>query len=68
MKVQDNEQQKIYIDTSLGTLMAICPICVREFGCNKRFHVYADIVGRRRQYYCSYRCFKERPVKIRKCK
>lgn len=29
--------------------------------CNKTYHVYTALAGRRRQYYCSYHCFKQRP-------
>ncbi|MFQ9936258.1 MAG: hypothetical protein ACLRXQ_09980 [Phascolarctobacterium faecium] len=37
------------------------PICGKEFSCNKTYHVYTALAGRRRQYYCSYHCFKQRP-------
>ena len=30
-------------------------------GGNKTYHVYTALAGRRRQYYCSYHCFKQRP-------
>ena len=42
-------------------LTVTCPICGREFGCNKTYHVYTALVGRKRQYYCSYSCYKQRP-------
>ena len=45
----------------LGGLTVKCPICGREFGCNKTCHVYTALVGRKRQYYCSYSCYKQRP-------
>ena len=35
-------------------LTVTCPLCGREFGCNKTHHVYTALVGRKRQYYCSY--------------
>jgi primosomal protein N' len=38
-----------------------CPLCGREFGCNKTHHVYTALVGRKRKYYCSYSCYKQRP-------
>ena len=41
-------------------LMQICPICGKEFACNKTHHVYMERVGRKRLYYCSYSCFKLR--------
>lgn len=44
----------------LRGLTVICPICGREFGCNKTHHVYIALVGRKRQYYCSYSCYKQR--------
>ena len=44
----------------LGGLTVKCPICGREFGCNKTYHVYPALVGRKRQYYCSYSCYKQR--------
>ncbi len=47
--------------TSLKGLLQICPICGKEFSCNKSYHVYTALVGRRRQYYCSYKCYKQRP-------
>ena len=45
----------------LGGFVMTCPICGKEFGCNKAFHVYTALVKRRRQYYCSYSCYKQRP-------
>ncbi|WP_443935943.1 hypothetical protein [Phascolarctobacterium faecium] len=45
----------------LGGLVMKCPICGKEFGCNKAYHVYTALVRRRRQYYCSYSCYKQRP-------
>ena len=45
----------------LAALTIQCPICGREFGCNKTYHVYTALVKRRRQYYCSYSCYKKRP-------
>ena len=44
-----------------GGLVVTCPICGKEFGCNKTYHVYTALVRRRRQYYCSYTCYKQRP-------
>lgn len=43
-----------------GLLIEQCPLCGREFSCNKSFHVYTSLVGRRRVYYCSYSCYKKR--------
>ena len=48
------------IDVCRGLTMT-CPVCGREFGCNKIYHVYTALVGRKRQYYCSYSCYKQRP-------
>ena len=31
-------------------LTVTCPLCGREFGCNKTHHVYTALVGRKRQY------------------
>ena len=45
----------------LKSLLEVCPICGKEFSCNKTYHVYTALAGRRRQYYCSYHCFKQRP-------
>jgi len=45
----------------INGLTMTCPICGREFGCNKTYHVYTALTGRKRQYYCSYSCYKERP-------
>lgn len=42
---------------SLAFLTVQCPICGREFGCNKAYHVYTALVKRKRQYYCSYSCY-----------
>lgn len=41
-------------------LTMTCHVCGCEFGCNKTYHVYTALVGRKRQYYCSYSCYKER--------
>ena len=43
------------------SLMMTCPLCGREFGCNKTYHLYTALVGRKLQYYCSYSCYKQRP-------
>lgn len=45
----------------LGGLVVTCPICGKEFGCNKAYHVYTALIRRKRQYYCSYSCYKQRP-------
>lgn len=37
----------------------ICPICGKEFSCNKAYHVYTARIRRKRQYYCSYSCYKK---------
>ena len=39
----------------LKSLLEVCPICGKEFSCNKTYHVYTALAGRRRQYYCSGR-------------
>lgn len=44
----------------LRGLVVECPVCRREFVCNKSYHVYTALVGRKRQYYCSYSCYKKR--------
>ena len=31
-------------------LTVTCPLCGREFGCNKTHHVYTALVGRKRQF------------------
>lgn len=56
-------EDAIYREPRSGTngLTMICPICGKEFGCNKAYHVYTALVGRRRAYYCSYSCYKKRP-------
>jgi hypothetical protein len=46
---------------NLRSLTVKCPICGKEFGCNKNYHVYTALVSRKRQYYCSYSCYKKRP-------
>ena len=64
VKVQINTwEEAISIDNKrgLGGLTVACPICGREFGCNKTYHVYTALVGRKREYYCSYSCYKKRP-------
>lgn len=48
------------VPSSLSGLTVLCPICGREFGCNKAYHVYTARTGRKRQYYCSYSCYKKR--------
>ncbi|WP_307760650.1 hypothetical protein [uncultured Phascolarctobacterium sp.] len=45
---------------SVDGLMVVCPICGREFGCNKTLHVYKSMAGRKRQYFCSYSCYQQR--------
>lgn len=52
---------KKYNRNDMGGLIAICPVCGREFSCNKTYHVYTALISRKRQYYCSYSCYKQRP-------
>ena len=52
---------KKYKSENLGGLTVTCPICGKEFGCNKAYHVYTALIRRKRQYYCSYSCYKQRP-------
>ena len=47
--------------SGIESLMMKCPICGREFSCNKTYHVYTALLARKRQYYCSYSCFNKRP-------
>ena len=47
--------------SGIESLMMKCPICGREFSCNKTYHVYTAFLARKRQYYCSYSCFNIRP-------
>lgn len=49
------------IQPGLNGLTVRGPICGREFGCNKTYHVYTALVGRKRQYFCSFSCYKKRP-------
>lgn len=49
------------ITRTIKSLLAVCPICGREFPCNRSYHVYTALTDRCRKYYCSYRCFKQRP-------
>ena len=42
--------------SGIESLMMKCPICGREFSCNKTYHVYTAFLARKRQYYCSYSC------------
>lgn len=49
------------ISVNLRTLTVLCPICSKEFGCNKTHHVYTALVKRKREYYRSYSCYKKRP-------
>lgn len=44
----------------LDRLTMPCPICGKEFACNKTYHVYTALVARKRQYFCSYSCYKRR--------
>lgn len=46
--------------SGIESLMMKCPICGREFSCNKTYHVYTALLARKRQYYCSYSCFNKR--------
>lgn len=43
-------EEVINKNTTLGLngLTVRCPICGREFGCNKTYHVYTALVGRKR--------------------
>lgn len=52
----EREQTEKRADKSY--IRRFCPVCGKEFACNKSFHVYVGYVGRRRKYYCSYSCFK----------
>lgn len=60
-KSEDSLPESSDISFSLAVLTIQCPICGREFGCNKTYHVYTALVKRKRQYYCSYSCYKKRP-------
>ena len=44
-----------------ANLTVICPICGREFGYNKNYHVYTSMECRKKKFYCSYSCYKQRP-------
>ncbi len=57
---EEGKRKESSIDHGRG-LMMTCPICGREFGCNKTYHVYTALAARRRLYYCSYSCYKQRP-------
>lgn len=37
--------------SGIESLMMKCPICGREFSCNKTYHVYTAFLARKRQYY-----------------
>lgn len=56
-----NSDPACHNDASLKGLLQECPICGKEFSCTKSYHVYTALAGHRRQYYCSYHCFKQRP-------
>jgi len=45
----------------VGSLVMICPVCGKEFVCNKAHNVYTALIKRKRYYYCRYSCFKNRP-------
>ncbi|MUU06804.1 MAG: hypothetical protein EP149_03510 [Phascolarctobacterium sp.] len=45
----------------VGSLVMICPVCGKEFVCNKAHHVYTALIKRKRYYYCRYSRFKNRP-------
>lgn len=47
--MEEKQEQKEYHKW----LMQICPICGKEFACNKTHHVYMERVGRKRLYYCA---------------
>ncbi len=47
--------------SGIESLLMKCPLCGREFSCNKTYHVYTAFLARKRQYYCSYSCFNKRP-------
>lgn len=48
------------INNIVGSLVTICPVCGKEFVCNKAHHVYTALIKRKRHYYCKYSCFKNR--------
>ncbi len=60
MQLEKDGLKKEYLNSSSGCLMEKCPVCGREFACNKSYHVYKAFCGRRRRYYCSYSCFKQK--------
>lgn len=55
------ELSRKYKSEHISGLTVTCPICGKEFGCNKAYHVYTALIRRKRQYYCSYSCYKQRP-------
>lgn len=60
-KSEDSLPESSDMSFSLAVLTIQCQLCGREFGCNKTYHVYTALVKRKRQYYCSYSCYKKRP-------
>jgi len=55
------ELSRKYKSAHISGLTVTCQICGKEFGCNKAYHVYTALIRRKRQYYCSYSCYKQRP-------
>lgn len=46
----DTWEEALHLDSKRGMdgLKVTCPVCGREFGCNKTYHVYTVLVGRKR--------------------
>lgn len=60
-RLQENERERQNITNTLNSLTIICPICGKEFACNKRYHTYKAYTDHKIRYYCSYTCFNKRP-------
>lgn len=50
----------------LGGLVMTCPICGKEFGCNKAYHVYTALVKRRRRIIVATAVINSGPIQKKK--
>lgn len=66
LETWEKKDKKDKLD-NLGGLIVTCPVCGREFSCNKTYHVYTALVRRKREYYCRYSCYMQRPNIKKKC-
>lgn len=66
-KPMASERSEQETKVALQALTMLCPICGKEFSCNKRYHAYKAYKAKKIKYFCSYSCYKNRASLVVKC-